>query len=212
LHCSRLLSDNAISSTIPSGISNLTHLLAVDLSNNLLQGTIPSELESLHALQSLFVSGNLLDGTIPAGIFQPNLTAVYVYTVDVMMPTCVQQHLTCVLQVIVQQQPLGYYSRAIELHPTITHMVRITLHQWQLSYERDSLTVMRELLPTASWQTTHSRETCLLSKQALRNSYTCMLSLYTIAETMMRVLTLMLQRPSFQSIIGNCANNLGECQ
>ncbi len=60
------ISDNQLSGSIPSSLSNLMQLNYLHLYNNQLSGSIPSELGSLSNLLELYLHGNQLSGTIPS--------------------------------------------------------------------------------------------------------------------------------------------------
>ena len=60
------LTDNELTGTIPSELSNLSSLERLNLFNNELTGTIPSELGNLASLQRLNLFNNQLTGTIPS--------------------------------------------------------------------------------------------------------------------------------------------------
>lgn len=60
------LSDNNLSGTIPSIISNLVEVVDINLSSNQLSGAIPNQFSNLSALQILNLSNNNLVGSIPS--------------------------------------------------------------------------------------------------------------------------------------------------
>ena len=60
------LTDNKLTGTIPSELSNLASLERLNLFNNELTGTIPSELGNLASLERLNLFDNQLTGTIPS--------------------------------------------------------------------------------------------------------------------------------------------------
>ncbi len=62
------LENEALSGTIPGGLSKLRDLTHLDLSNNSLTGTIPEALGDLENLEELRLSGNSLTGCIPQGL------------------------------------------------------------------------------------------------------------------------------------------------
>lgn len=62
------LYNNQLSGEIPSGIGNLTKLSKLGLSGNQLTGAIPNSIGDLIQLDHLFLGNNQLDGLIPPSI------------------------------------------------------------------------------------------------------------------------------------------------
>jgi len=69
-------SKNALSSTIPTEIGQLSNLQSLFLNNNNLVGTIPTSLGNLNKLSIFSVGNNGMDGTIPGEIFHPTLVGL----------------------------------------------------------------------------------------------------------------------------------------
>lgn len=60
---------NGLTSTIPSGISNLTSIIVLDFENNFMDGVaIPESIRELATLEGLFFSRNVFTGSIPQDI------------------------------------------------------------------------------------------------------------------------------------------------
>ena len=74
------LSNNRITSTIPSGIGMMTNLQELDLESNLLEGSIPTELYSLSKLHTLVLHDNMLSGSISSLISQ--MTSLKILDLD----------------------------------------------------------------------------------------------------------------------------------
>lgn len=66
---------NALTGSIPDGISALTALQMLNFSNNALTGSIPASIGTMTSLQQIFLSYNQLSGSIPAEL--GNLTNLY---------------------------------------------------------------------------------------------------------------------------------------
>lgn len=64
------LSNNKISSPLPSGLGMMKKLVVLDLEHNFFTGTIPSEIYSLVNLQSLYLYDNILTGKLGSGLAQ----------------------------------------------------------------------------------------------------------------------------------------------
>jgi Leucine-rich repeat (LRR) protein len=62
------LSQNGLSGSISSELSELSQLTVLDLSYNMLNGSIPANLGDLSNLQSLALNYNMLNGSIPASL------------------------------------------------------------------------------------------------------------------------------------------------
>ncbi|KAI9071609.1 hypothetical protein K1719_020739 [Acacia pycnantha] len=67
------VSDNKLSSEIPSQITSLMGLQFLNLSNNLLYGEIPESIGNMGSLQSIDFSQNKLSGEIPPSISNLNI-------------------------------------------------------------------------------------------------------------------------------------------
>ena len=74
------LSNNRITSTIPTGIGMMTNLQELDLESNLFEGSIPTELYSLSKLHTLILHDNLLSGSISPLISQ--MTSLRILDLD----------------------------------------------------------------------------------------------------------------------------------
>ena len=61
-----LLSDNALSGTIPSNLSAMSVLTYLSMGNNRVTGSIPATVGSISRLAWMSVSGNALNGTLPS--------------------------------------------------------------------------------------------------------------------------------------------------
>jgi Leucine-rich repeat (LRR) protein len=60
---------NGLTSTIPTGISNLTSIIVLDFENNFMDGlAIPESVRNLATLEGLFFSRNVFTGSIPQDI------------------------------------------------------------------------------------------------------------------------------------------------
>lgn len=63
------MSENQLSGIIPTGLYNITSLLAIDVNINALQGSIPSDIGlTLPNLVNLYMGGNQLSGPIPTSL------------------------------------------------------------------------------------------------------------------------------------------------
>ena len=71
-----LLSNNSLSSTLPSSLGNITTLALIGISNNNISGTIPDEAKWV--LASFLAASNALTGTLPASLLDRNLQRLVV--------------------------------------------------------------------------------------------------------------------------------------
>ena len=74
-------SNNRLSGSIPSCLSNLTKLTFLDVSRNVLSGTLPPELGNISTSLQLIVFDNNITGTVPSGTFGPCPTGILTHRV-----------------------------------------------------------------------------------------------------------------------------------